>query len=187
MEHYDAIVVLSHQIYDDGTLTDETKERTDKGIELLKAKVADKIIFSGGFDDINAPYTHAEAMRLYALSKGVNPRKILLEDKSLDTVAQALFTKIKILKTKKLYRIIVITHKYHIKRTQKIFRFLYGSSYDISFIGVGRKLYDKREKKLAEIFYITFEGVKSADDTALTDRLFKSHELYKGKRKEYMK
>jgi len=126
-----AVVVLGHRLMDNGHPTIELSKRLDLGIELFNKFDADAIVFSGGMANPSAGITEAEVMSQYAISKGTPSSKIILEEKSLDTISNAIFTK-ELIKNKcdELY---VVTSCYHTRRTSFIFRKVFGKSYKLNF------------------------------------------------------
>ena len=112
-EKVDVIVVYSG----------DSGERTLKGIELLKAGYAEKILFSGGvvYDDVRM----ADLMENHAIKLGVEPQNIIKEREAGSTYENALFTK-EILEKYKYKKIILVTSNYHSRRsyltTRKVFK-----------------------------------------------------------------
>ena len=134
----DCIIVLSCDIKKDGSIGNETKLRTDKGIELLKKEKAKYVIFSGKDSFLsthNLKTSLAKSMQIYAIKNGIPKNKILLEEESLDTIGNAFFTKENILKPKKLKNLIVVTCDYHMPRTKYIFNKILGN-FKMKFIEV---------------------------------------------------
>ena len=62
----------------------DTIARTQKAIDLYQRGWADTLIFSGAAADKAGP-SNAQAMRLYAISKGVDRRSIIIEENSETT------------------------------------------------------------------------------------------------------
>ncbi len=101
----DAIVVVSGG---------DTSARTAEGISLYKAGWADTLIFSGAAKDTQGP-SNAEAMRQQALSAGVRPQAILIEDLSVNTQQNAANTQ-QILQSNRFNEVILVTSGYHQRR-----------------------------------------------------------------------
>src|SRR3989344_1203000 len=135
----DCIIVLSCDIKKDGSIGDETKLRTDKGIDLFKKEKAKYVIFSGKSSVLsshNLKTTLAKSMQIYAIKKGISKSKILLEEESLDTIGNAFFTKENILKKMNLKNLIVVTSDYHMSRTKYIFNKILGKQFRLKFVEV---------------------------------------------------
>ena len=86
----DYIIILGCKIRKDGTLTNLLKGRADKAVEfakMQKEKTGRDIIFvpSGG-QGPDEVMPEAQAIKNYLVSEGIDEEKILVEDKSTDTV-----------------------------------------------------------------------------------------------------
>ena len=180
---YPTSIVLSHRINPDNSLSEQTKKRVDKGIELYYGKEVDTMTFSGGYADKEATMTHADAMSLYALQQGMSQNDLFLEEKSLDTVGQAIFSKRDIIIPQNWERLTVVSHDYHLPRVRTIFGFVYGRDFDIHYVGVPDLQKDcqsiESERKSLEAFLKTFEGVKSGNDEQILNALIERHPLYR--------
>ena len=185
LQQFDTVIVLSQKTNRNGILADRTRERTEKDIEIFKDGIVKSITLSGGYErlvDLEIP-THAEAMKKFAIEKGVPESKIIIEEKSLDTVGQAIFTKRYLAIPQKWKKIIVISSDYHIERVRAIFEFVYGKNFKISFVttpteGDGTKIRAK-EKESLQSFYETFKDVNPWDDKKIFETLFAKHPYYK--------
>src|SRR3989338_7777656 len=89
---YETSIILSDHINPDGSLDEPTEARGNKSIELYFEDTIKAITMSGGYADKEAPCTHAEAMKLYALGRNVDKKDIYSEEESLDTIGQAVFS-----------------------------------------------------------------------------------------------
>jgi len=68
------------------------KERLDKGVEYLREFPAAKVIVTGG-KGLGEDITEAEAMRRYLVKSGIEPQRILLEDKATSTMENFKFSR----------------------------------------------------------------------------------------------
>ena len=185
LQQFDTVIVLSQKTNRNGILADRTRERTEKGIEIFKDGIVKTITLSGGYErlvDLEIP-THAEAMKKFAIEKGVPESKIIIEEKSLDTVGQAIFTKRYLAIPQKWKKIIVISSDYHIERVRAIFEFVYGKNFKISFVTTptegDRTKIRAKEKESLQSFYETFKDVNPWDDKKIFETLFAKHPYYK--------
>ncbi len=115
----DAIVVVSGG---------QTTTRAEKGIELYKQGMAEKIIFSGAALD-DGP-SNAIAMRNQAIDAGVPVRSILLDSDSQNTFQNATNSK-RLLEEIGAKNIILVTSPYHQRRTSETFSKVLGKEYQI--------------------------------------------------------
>ncbi|MBI5632429.1 MAG: YdcF family protein [Nitrospirae bacterium] len=120
MKPADAIVVLAG----------EQEERVKYGVKLFKDDWArkDRIVMAGG--PLVWKYTWASLMKEQAESLGVSGKKILLEDKSMSTEEDALYTK-EVLRKNGFKSIILVTSPYHSRRAALIFKNVLGSEFRI--------------------------------------------------------
>lgn len=105
--------------------------RIEKGIELLHYNPKAMLIMSGGQGD-GEEISESEAMAAYAMKKGVNEEKIILEHESISTEENLLFSKKFI--DKEDSEILIVTTAYHVFRALILARQL-----GISCVGFGSK------------------------------------------------
>ena len=181
---YNASICLSHLIQDDGILSEQSRRRVEKSYDELMKKEVERIVVSGGHKNKKTPISSAKAMQIYLLRKGVDSSLVLLEESSLDTVSQAIFTKVQIVVPNNWGRLSVVADNDHMFRVRTIFDFVYGPDFDIRYSGTGFNLIEgdlsthQRERKLLDDFYRTFEGVRTGDDSQLLERLYSSHPYF---------
>ena len=184
-ETYNTSVCLSHIINDDGSLTEQSRRRTEESYREFIEEEVETITLSGGYKNRRAPYTFAKAMEIYLLGKGINRERIFLEERSLDTVGQAIFTKTDVIIPHGWERLIVISDDDHLPRVKQIFDFVYGREFHIKYVGTGFKMEEdeittrENEMELLRAFHRTFRNVEPARDEDILTRLFEKHPLYK--------
>jgi uncharacterized SAM-binding protein YcdF (DUF218 family) len=132
----DVIVAMGTGIRSDGSLSNLSKAVTQKAIELYKNKFAPNIIFTGGFTQNNI--TEAEAMRDYAIKRGIPKNNIFLEVDSVSTPTNVSETQ-KILKKKKFKSVLVVAQYVHIRRVIALFRRMLGNNYKLYWISAFSK------------------------------------------------
>lgn len=87
----DYIIVLGAQLKENGP-SYVLRLRLDAAYEYLLANENTKVIVSGG-QGSNEPDTEAQGMYDYLVEKGIDPERIIKEDKSTDTSENILFSK----------------------------------------------------------------------------------------------
>ena len=113
----DAIVILAGNAGKTGTgLSGETQARLDAGLALYQSGAAPVLVMTGGGEP-----AVAILMRDAALAAGVPASAILVEDQSRSTLQNALFTA-DIEALDAAAPIIIVTHKYHLPRSNASFR-----------------------------------------------------------------
>ncbi len=116
----DYIIILGCQIKKDGSLTNLLKSRVDRAIDfrkMQKEKTGKDLSFvpSGGKGQ-DEMISEAQAMKNYLLSKGIDEKDILMEDKSKNTYENIKFSN-EIIKAKKEdAKIAFSTTNYHVFR-----------------------------------------------------------------------
>ena len=178
------IIVLGNFMDESGQLNKETCSRLDLAIAIFRKNKHAFIITSGW--DYYAKYTIAIAdeMKSYIVNNSnISEELILIETNSRDTVGDAIFTKINIIKKKSMNNLLIVTSDYHVFRTHKIFSYIYGEQYIVKVIGsktTKKKELSELEDKSLNQFYKTFNDVKSGDDELIYKRLCKDHPYYNG-------
>ena len=120
----------------DGNLTPLLKGRVDKAIEFAKKQKEltgkDIIFVPSGGQGSNEVISEGEAMYNYLISKGINNKQILLEDKSKTTFENLKFSK-QLINNKKA-KIAFSTTNYHVFRAG-----IYATSLNMKVEGIGAK------------------------------------------------
>lgn len=109
----DYIIVLGAGIKGE-QITPLLASRIDKGIEILKKNPKALLIMSGG-QGKGEDVPEGEAMAHYAIHKGIDESKILIENKSTNTKENLLFSSKLI--TKESPRVGIVTTSYHVFRS----------------------------------------------------------------------
>jgi hypothetical protein len=127
---YDAIVIPGGGVRDDGVLPAWVIARFDRAIEL--AADAWLMPLSAGtpyrpppLDERGFPIFEARAGAEYLESRGVDPRRILIEESSYDTIGNAYFSRVVHIVPRGFRRVLVITSAFHMPRTEAVFRWVY--------------------------------------------------------------
>ncbi len=119
----DAIIVLgSGTRRGANPLPTQARLRTDRGVELWKAGLADTVIFSGGKSKATR-LIESDVMAQYAAATGLPETVIIRERVSTSTRENAEQT-MAIMTAKKYKTAIVVTSSYHSWRACKVFRYL---------------------------------------------------------------
>ncbi len=176
----DALIVMGGGVYPDGRLPDIAKDRVEKALELQDEVEA--IIMTGAYSYLldNPPAkTEARAGADYALSKGAEPDKIIVEEDSFDTIFNLYNVHEKILKCKPWKRIGIITGDFHIQRTMATADILFGEEYELEAIPVRtRDDFDqaelRRRNRQEKAFSLAYRAAKPlVSKIAERERIFK--------------
>ncbi|MBE7412895.1 MAG: YdcF family protein [Leptospiraceae bacterium] len=100
----------------------ESVERLTESALLWKAKKAKYILITGGSGILFFQgKSEAELAKKFLISIGVDEKFILTEEKSRNTIENALYT-FQILQEKKINKIILVTSAFHLKRSEALFK-----------------------------------------------------------------
>ena len=173
------IIVLGNKLQSN-KIHDELKERMNVSINLLQKIDADILILSGGKANPNF-LDECKVMNNYAIKKGVSADKIILENRSLDTIGNAFFTAKIVKKLDNIDMIYVSSSCYHMRRTEYIFKKTFGSKYNFNFNFCCKGFDDEKELEEIKKFEINknfFAGIQSGDLLKIKKRLIENHKLY---------
>lgn len=179
----EAIIVLGAHISDDGILGEHAIKRVEKAVELYRKNPSSIIILSGKHSYLKRKkpaMTESMGMKKYALQLGIPASKILLEQKSLDTIGNAFYTK-KILTRKKMHSVYLVTSDFHNKRAAYIFKRVLGKNYSIKPTSVNVKTPLDLRRKEKKIFTLTkkyFEKINPKNDAELELAILQLHPAY---------
>jgi len=130
-KNYDAILVLGGSLSSKQEPKPWAKERLDEAIRLstgreyfitLSAGTTHKPPF---LDKEGFPIFEANVMADYLLKKGADPKKILPENSSYDTIGNAYFSRMIHVEPRKFLNLLIITNSSHMERTREIFNWVY--------------------------------------------------------------
>ncbi|WP_054957354.1 YdcF family protein [Paenibacillus dakarensis] len=112
----DVLIVLGY-VSKDSQIHPLLKERLDEAYRLFWQYRHKYIIVSGGA--VGSRLSEAEQMKRYLVEKGVPAKRILLEDKSRNTVQNLIFSK-QLMDQYQLKSFVIVTNLFHIRRTKYI-------------------------------------------------------------------
>ena len=109
-------VVLGQKLNNDGTMTNELINRLNIGIKLFSATNSNYIAVCGGITNKKAGRSEAVTMKEYLTSKGIPEDKIIVEDKSRNTLGSAKELKKIVKGMEKVDVMHLISNRYHFER-----------------------------------------------------------------------
>lgn len=156
---YDAIIVLGGGRYNDGSLTELSKQRLDAGVRLYKQGMAPKIFALGEKysnyrpDAICFSKTGARVRSKYLQERGVSKKDIVLVSSGRDTISEAVACRKKCRRLGDKNLLVVTSHK-HLARAVFVFKRVFGNDYIIDGKGVpcGSLINEQAEKELLALF-----------------------------------
>lgn len=182
MANSEVFVVLANLMSKEGVLNNESKNRVDELLKRIKNKKYQNIFFCGWAYRNDSNITIASAQKKYFESKEAKEHNIYLIEKSRDTVGDAVYSRKCIESNFNDIRVNVVTSDYHIDRSNKIFKFVFGKNYEINMISATTELTDQlqsEEKSLMD-FRKTFKGVEEGDLEKIYLTMIRKHPFYNG-------
>jgi len=175
-------IVLGHLMSVEGVLSSESRIRADEAARLMTEGLLNKIVVTGGAYRKDTSLTISEAVANYLIEEHRIPiSRILIDSNSLDTVGDAFFLRKNIFMKMPKAVLHIITSDYHLFRTKRIFRFVFGKSCKMYFHPVFLDFKISRffaELKSIIKFAVTFRGVKRGDFNGIDKALRARHVLY---------
>ena len=97
--------------------------RITKAVELARLHPEAKVVFAGGAANLITPvtYTEADGARLMFTGLGLAPERLILEDKSRNTLENAVFAR-RLVDPKPGERWLLVTSAWHMPRSMGVFR-----------------------------------------------------------------
>ncbi len=166
-----------------GELNIESKKRVDELNKNIKNLRNQDIIFCGWAYREDSNITIASAQKKYFQLNQAHKHNIHLIENSKDTVGDAVFSRKFLDNYPYIKKINVVTSDYHIKRTSRIFNFVFGKNYKIKMISTFTdplKNNVMQEKKSLKKFQETFFGVPEGDIEKIISTMYKKHPFYNG-------
>ncbi len=183
-----ALIILGGGLTTQGKLNQQSKLRYDKAVQLHQQY--DYLICSTGFsysEKRKFPLTEAEVGKRYLCQQGIDHRKILLEEKSKDTLSNAFYCRKLYVDPLRIKNLAVVTSHFHIPRAKFVFSIVFPSNgYNITFIAASNpklspkslQYLQKREKLITQFYkrYLrTTYKVRSGDLDSIEHYLKTSH------------
>jgi DUF218 domain len=131
MQGYDAVIIPGGGVREGGELPAWVRPRLDRALE--RAGDAFLMPLSAGtphrpppLDAGGFPITEARAEAEYLIARGADPRRILIEAASYDTIGNAYFARVIHAIPRGFRRVLVVTSEFHMPRTEAAFRWIWG-------------------------------------------------------------
>lgn len=114
-----AIIILGYALHSDGSMDEKLIARLKQGLSLYQLNTTATIVVSGGVAQCGV--TEAYVMREWLMSNGVNRQNIILEDKSIDTVSNAI-NSLAAVQNIALKNIVIVSSASHLRRATTLFK-----------------------------------------------------------------
>lgn len=122
----DCILVLGCLVKDSGQPSDMLADRLRRGVELYQTGAAPKLLMSG--DHGQTTYNEVQAMKQYAISKGIISSDIFMDHAGFSTY-ESIYRAEEIFQVQK---VIIVTQEYHLSRALYIANALGLEAYGVS-------------------------------------------------------
>lgn len=196
MKTYDVILTLGNGLTEDWKLPNFVNERLKKVADLYFEKTASKIIVCGRWSinwdikGVTPPTTEAEEMKKALLSLNIPDNDIFKEEWSRDTIGNAYFAKIKIIKPNNFKSILVVCSDFHLKRAQFLFQKIFDGECQIDFLTTPTEMgndseFIQMEEEVLERQNKFLAEMRDGDDLFLQARLY-NDPYYQERRPEKM-
>lgn len=190
MSPYDCICILGYAFDHNYKLPPHIYPRIIKTAELFHRGVAPYIAVCGKWTlarDLQLPLppaTEAEEMKKMLVEQGVPESRIIKEEESKDTIANAYFFKTKIVIPHNFRNILVVCANYHVGRASFIFNKVFGDEYTIYFLSSPTGLmkdtvFLEQQNQLFLAQQQFLKNMKEGDHEYLKDKLYEFHTLRK--------
>jgi hypothetical protein len=194
MFEFDVIVVPGGGVRPGGAVPPWTRERLDHALRIRQDEPI--IVLSAGtvhrpppLDASGFPIFESLAAARYLIKQGLDPRKVLIETCSYDTIGNAYFARVIHIEPGNYRRLRIITSDFHMPRTESIFRWVFSLGVDDQYYqmvfdsvpdtGISRdalQARNKKEKNSLQQFLIRREDIHTMNQ--LHQWLFECHSAY---------
>ena len=161
----------------------ESQARANLASDTFFNEKCDFILTLGWDYRLDSEIPIAYAFRSFLENKGIPKEKIISDINSRDTVGDAIFSKIYLVKNYKPKTFFIISSDYHIKRVEIIFKSIYGKEADLNFLSCPwdtKNINEGKEIKSINAFLKTFKDIDFENNDLLVKRLSSQHPFYNG-------
>ncbi|WP_370676923.1 YdcF family protein [Pleomorphomonas sp. PLEO] len=114
LESLDAILVLGHQLEDDGGLKPRLVARLEAARALAEASAKAPLVLTGG--KLGTVRSEADAMANWLIARGLPAARLHLEEQATDTLENAAYS-LPILRRIGAHRVALVSSTYHVRRS----------------------------------------------------------------------
>ncbi|MBN1582196.1 MAG: YdcF family protein [Anaerolineae bacterium] len=194
ISRYDAILIPGGGVREHGRLPVWVQRRLDRALEVEQGEMI--ITLSAGtvhrpppLDGDGFPVFESVAAADYLVGAGMDPKRILVETCSYDTIGNAYFARVIHIEPRGFKRLLVITSAFHMLRTERIFCWVFGldapaGHYELGFDAVSDDGIDqdmlaaRREKEQARLVQLEETRARIVTLRDLHRWLFQEHSAY---------
>jgi len=177
------VVVLGHRLRSPVPHR-QLRGRVDCGLDLLRSTGDRHLLLSGGRANPAVDVTESEAMRRYAVERGVSADRILTDGWALDTIGNGVASRLIVEQTDAAEPVRVVTSCFHRDRATYVFERCFGPGYRVT----APECYDASGEVAPETVRAEADKLESAreffapiddgDVESIVDRLETAHRCY---------
>ena len=169
-------VVLGGGLLPDGTPTESTRARANAAADLAGARGEIALVLAGSHGNGRRPNsTEASLMRERLLARGVSPMRIFLEDRSRDTLSNAVFVAERYLAGIAPRPLIIVTSPFHMARSLATFGLVLGPAWRLEPYPAARGTQEDAHAATEELYLghtrARLEGLQPGDIRGLAERV----------------
>lgn len=150
-------VVLGAAVWSNNQPSPILAARVDKAIQLLENGIVGRIQFTGS----NAPgeLSEAEAAYNYAMNRGADSSKLLIETKTTSTYEQIQYIRIKLMQKESVKNVIIVSDNFHLVRIEECSKFnnikIYAVASDLK-LNFDKEIYNRLRESVGLLFFWFF-------------------------------
>lgn len=175
------VVVLGHRLKS-SAIHDRLRARVERGMDAYRAEGASKLFFTGGQSNPDVDRTECGVMGEYAVRRGFDPDRLVLEPFAEDTIGNAYFTRVLADDVGlDVDEVGLVTDDYHVRRATYAFEQCFGPEVAVREVDAVETETDpdsstcRRKLRQTRSF---FESVDAGDVDAIRRRLHADHDCY---------
>lgn len=174
------VVVLGKRLHRSAA-HESLRHQVDLGIHALRETDAEYLVLTGGRTNPEVDRSESDAMRAYALERGVDSDRIFIEEVARDTIGNSFFTRSIVDDLPNVDTVQIVTTCYHVIRARYVFEQCFGPAYDIEVADCYESAIPDDELAEEDALARTeafFAPVTPGDLEAIRDRLLAEHDRY---------
>lgn len=168
-------VVLGGGLQRDGTPTGTTQRRADAAARLAGERYLALIVSGSHGDGPQPKTTEAEAMARRIIERGVPAERVFIEDRSRDTLSNAVFVAERYLARITPRPLIIVTSPFHMARSLATFAFVLGPEWPLDAYPAERGGQDDAHAATEEVYLghtrARLEGLQPGDIRRISARV----------------
>ena len=175
------VVVPGHRL-ESPRIHDQLRARVDEGMRVFEEEGASYLLFSGGQANPSVDRTECGVMGDYAVRRGVDPDRIVLDPFAFDTIGNAYFSRVLADDVGlDVGKIQIATDDFHARRTRYAFERCFGPDVDVDAsytvetdVDVDSPVCLRKVEQTRRFF----DGIAPGDVDAIRYRLHADHDCY---------